>query len=92
MPRALAAAPKRKLLVVDDNRDVAHSLAMLLRGLGHEVEAAYDGPSAIAVARRMRPEIIFLDIALPGMDGFQVAENIRADSSFQYTRNVDRPR
>ena len=81
----LDPAPKRKIVVVDDNADAAETLAVLLRGLGHGVATAYDGPSAITAARRMRPDIIFLDIALPGLDGFGVAEEIRRDSSFAKT-------
>jgi CheY-like chemotaxis protein len=81
----LGPAPKRKILVVDDNRDAADTLAVLLRGLGHMVEAAYDGQAAVAAARRMWPDVIFLDIALPGLDGFQVAAEIRRDSSFART-------
>jgi CheY-like chemotaxis protein len=74
--------PKRRILIVDDNTDAAATLAVLLRRLGHEVETAHDGAMAIAVAPRMQPNVIFLDIALPGMDGFQVAEALRTDPSF----------
>jgi CheY-like chemotaxis protein len=81
----LVPAPKRKVLVVDDNRDAADTLAMLLRGLGHVVETAYDGELALVAARRIRPDVIFLDIALPGMDGFRVAEELRRDSNFART-------
>jgi CheY-like chemotaxis protein len=81
----LDAAPKRKVLVVDDNADAAATLATLLSRLGHEVETAHDGPAAVAAARRLRPDVIFLDIALPGLDGFRVAEEIRADPSFVRT-------
>ena len=69
--------PKRRLLVVDDNRDAAESMSMLLEMLGHEVAFAYDGPSALETAQRWRPEAIFLDIGLPGMDGYEVAERMR---------------
>jgi CheY-like chemotaxis protein len=74
--------PKRRILIVDDNTDAAATLVVLLRRLGHEVETAHDGAMAIAVAPRMQPNVIFLDIALPGMDGFQVAEALRMDPSF----------
>lgn len=69
--------PKRRLLVVDDNRDAAESMSMLLEMWGHEVAFAYDGPSALETAQRWRPEAIFLDIGLPGMDGYEVAERMR---------------
>lgn len=69
---------KRRLLVVDDNKDAAESMSMLLEMWGHEVAFAYDGPSAIETAEQWRPEAVFLDIGLPGMDGYQVAERLRA--------------
>jgi CheY-like chemotaxis protein len=68
--------PKR-VLVVDDNKDAAESMSMLLELWGHEVRRAYDGPSALASARRWQPEAVFLDIGLPGMDGYEVAERLR---------------
>jgi len=71
-------APKRRLLVVDDNKDAAESMSMLLEMWGHEVAFAYDGPSALETAKRWKPEAVFLDIGLPGMDGYQVAERLRA--------------
>jgi two-component system CheB/CheR fusion protein len=81
----LDSAPKRKVLVVDDNADAATALAALLTRLGHEVETAHDGPVAVAAARRFRPDVVFLDIALPGMDGFRVAEELRSDPGFART-------
>lgn len=69
--------PKRRLLVVDDNKDAAESMSMLLEMWGHEVVFAYDGPSALETAQRWQPEAIFLDIGLPGMDGYEVAERMR---------------
>lgn len=68
---------KRRLLVVDDNRDAAESMSMLLQMWGHEVVFAYDGPSALATAERWQPEAVFLDIGLPGMDGYEVAARLR---------------
>ncbi len=65
-PRPAAEHGRRRILVVDDNVDVADSLAMLLRLDGHEVETAYDGPAALAAARDLRPEVALLDIGLPG--------------------------
>jgi two-component system CheB/CheR fusion protein len=70
-------APKRRLLVVDDNKDAAESMSMLLEMWGHEVAFAYDGPSAIETAEQWQPEAVFLDIGLPGMDGYEVAERLR---------------
>jgi len=67
----------RRLLVVDDNKDAAESMSMLLEMWGHEVAFAYDGPSALETAQEWRPEAVFLDIGLPGMDGYEVAERLR---------------
>lgn len=68
--------PKR-VLVVDDNKDAAESMSMLLEMWGHRVLYAYDGPTALETARKWQPEAVFLDIGLPGMDGYQVAERLR---------------
>ena len=68
---------KRRLLVVDDNKDAAESMSMLLEMWGHEVAYAYDGPSALQTAEQWQPEAVFLDIGLPGMDGYEVAERLR---------------
>jgi CheY-like chemotaxis protein len=67
----------RRLLVVDDNKDAAESMSMLLQMWGHEVAYAYDGPSALETAQQWQPEAVILDIGLPGMDGYQVAERLR---------------
>jgi CheY-like chemotaxis protein len=69
----------RRILVVDDNIDGANSLALLLRALGHEVHVAHDGAEALEAARRLQPQVLFLDIVMPGMDGYEVARQLRAD-------------
>ena len=74
-------AVKRRVLVIDDNRDAANSLCELLRLHHHEVEVANDGPSALRILDRFRAEVVLLDIALPRMDGYMVAHAIRARSS-----------
>ena len=66
-----------RILVVDDNVDSAETLAELLPLWGHEARLAHDGPQALAVAREFSPEVILLDIGLPGMDGFEVARRLR---------------
>ena len=73
------AAPVRgrRVLVVDDNRDSAESLAQLVQLLGHEVRTAFDGPSALEVAVAFVPEFVLLDIGMPGMDGYEVALHLR---------------
>jgi PAS domain S-box-containing protein len=68
---------KRRVLVADDNRDAANSLAMLLRMEGHEVEVVHDGISAIEGIRAHRPDVAILDIGMPGMDGYEVARLAR---------------
>ena len=75
---ASAPAPKR-VLVVDDNADAADTLALLIQAAGHDVAIAYDGPSALAEAARNRPDFVLLDIGLPGIDGYEVAERLRRD-------------
>jgi two-component system CheB/CheR fusion protein len=62
--------------VVDDNRDAADSLAMLLRLKGHDVVVAYDGPSALT-AVTFGPDLVLLDLGMPGMDGYEVARRLR---------------
>ncbi len=69
--------PCRRVLVVDDNVDAAESLAVLLRLGGHEVRVAHDGPGGLRLAQSDRPEVVFLDIGMPGMDGYEVARRLR---------------
>ncbi|MDB5853455.1 MAG: hypothetical protein JWR22_1496 [Herminiimonas sp.] len=71
----------RRVLVVDDNVDAASTVAEILRMMGHEVQTAYDGLSAVAMAQSMKPDVILLDIGLPGIDGYEVARRIRASDS-----------
>jgi PAS domain S-box-containing protein len=68
----------RRILVVDDNRDAADTLTMLLGSSGHEVRAAYGGAAALALATAFRPEIGLLDIGMPDVDGYAVARQLRA--------------
>ncbi len=84
-PRPPPAAHARRLLLVDDNRDSAESLAALLRMLGHEVWQAYDGREALAVARGRRPDLVLLDIGMPDISGYEVARELRADPSLDAT-------
>lgn len=74
----VASAVAHKILVVDDNRLVADFTAIALSRLGHDVRVAFDGPSALAVIEDFLPDVVFLDIGLPGMDGYAVAERLRA--------------
>lgn len=80
--RPMAGVPRAagsRILVVDDSVDSAETLGELLRIWGHEVRLAHDGPGAITAARDYRPEVVLLDIGLPGMDGFAVATELRKE-------------
>jgi PAS domain S-box-containing protein len=74
--RPARPAAVRRILVVDDNVDAAESLAVLLRGQGHQVRLAHNGPEALQVAGEQYPEIVLLDIGLPGMSGYEVASQL----------------
>jgi two-component system CheB/CheR fusion protein len=74
-----------RILVVDDNVDSAESIGLLLELNAHHVRLAHDGPTALEVATSFRPEVIVLDIGLPGMDGYEVARRLRSGSA---TRDV----
>jgi PAS domain S-box-containing protein len=80
-PGVVASAERRgsRILVVDDNKDTADGLVRLLKLLGNEVQMAHDGTSAIDLARIHKPEFVLLDIGLPGMDGYQVAQKLREE-------------
>jgi CheY-like chemotaxis protein len=69
----------RRILVADDNRDAAETLAMLLRLSGHEVQVAHSGAQAFALALQSRPDVAVLDIGMPDLDGYQVARKIRGE-------------
>jgi CheY-like chemotaxis protein len=78
-PRRAHDPRKRRILVVDDNRDTATSCALLLIMQGHDVETAHDGLAALQRAREFRPQVLFLDIGLPGMNGYDVAKTLRQE-------------
>jgi signal transduction histidine kinase/DNA-binding response OmpR family regulator len=73
--------PARRVLVVDDNRDAAESLALLLQLCGCEVSVAFNGLDALSIFANSRPEIMLLDIGMPGMDGYEVARRIRSTTA-----------
>jgi CheY-like chemotaxis protein len=82
-------ACRRRVLIVDDNRDAADSLAMLLVALGADVRVANDGPSSLRIPTPdWRPELVFLDLGMPDMDGFEVVRRLRADPAFAGVRVV----
>lgn len=77
MPSSPSSLPPLSVLVVDDSADAAHTLADLLRLYGHVVRVELDGARAVLSAERDVPDVVFLDIRMPGLDGFQVAEQLR---------------
>jgi PAS domain S-box-containing protein len=78
-PAAPESAQGCRILVVDDNVDSAESMALLLHFEGHEVKTAFDGLEALQAAREYKPNVVLLDIGLPGMDGYEVARELRQD-------------
>jgi CheY-like chemotaxis protein/two-component sensor histidine kinase len=75
----------RRILIVDDNVDAAETLAMMLEILGQETRQAHDGQQAIEVAREYRPDVVFMDIGLPGLSGHQAAEKMRDELGMKDT-------
>ena len=74
-------SPARKVLIVDDNKDAAETLGVLLRISGHEVRVSTESTAALAIAKEFAPEIVFLDIGMPIMDGYQVAHALRHEEA-----------
>lgn len=82
------ALPPRRVLVVDDNSDAAETLATLLALMGHRSFVAADADSALAQMRRARPDVVLLDIGLPGRSGFDIARQIRGDPQFAHVKLI----
>jgi len=87
-PAPAEDGPGKRILVVDDNRDGAELLEEVFRALGHTTRLAYDGEGALELALEFRPQIAFLDIGLPVMDGYQLAQRLRAAPELQEVRLV----
>src|SRR5207253_350027 len=88
-PAAPQPARKRlRILVVEDNRDAAESLRIMLRLFGHEVEVAYSGPAGVETATAWRPEVVLCDIGLPGLDGYGVARELRQNPGTATARMI----
>ncbi|HLW64961.1 MAG TPA: PAS domain S-box protein, partial [Gemmataceae bacterium] len=85
LARPAPAPSSSRLLIVDDNRDAAISLAMLLQLMGHEVRVAHSGMAALEMTRSFLPDLIFLDIGMPDMDGYEVARRVRHDPALRAT-------
>jgi len=71
-----------RVLIADDNRDYADSLAILLRLLGHEASVAYNGQTALRMAPALQPHVVLLDLAMPGLNGYEVARQLQALPGF----------
>jgi CheY-like chemotaxis protein len=82
------AANPRHVLVVEDNLDAIHTLVLLLRDMGHVVDYAINGYVGLDMARRLKPDLVFLDLALPGMNGYEVCKLIKSDEHLQGTKVV----
>jgi CheY-like chemotaxis protein len=76
----------QRLLVVDDNQDAADSLAMMLRLQGHHVRVANDGVAALEIMKSYRPVLVFLDLGMPKMDGYEVARRLRRQPGLEHVR------
>jgi CheY-like chemotaxis protein len=83
-----APQSKRRVLVVDDDLDNVHSMALLLKTMGHEVQFAINGFAAIDIARTFRPDLILLDIALPDVNGEDIARQLKWEPGLERTRIV----
>jgi len=79
LPYMSVTTAMRRILVVEDERTIAESIAVRLRAEGFAVELAYDGPSAVAKARSTEPDLVVLDVMLPGFDGLEVCRRIQAE-------------
>ena len=77
-PASAGPKTRHRMLIVDDNEDSARSMAMLQSRRNYETRTAFTGPAAVAAAAEFAPEVVLLDIGLPGMDGFEVARRLRA--------------
>ena len=82
------AETKRRVLVVEDNLDSVHSMATLIRMMGHDVQFAINGLAAIDIARTYRPDIILLDIGLPDVKGDHIARQLRFEPGLENTRII----
>jgi len=71
--------PNKRVMIVEDNENSAESMAMLLEFKGHNVSTVSDGLAALKLATTFRPDVVILDISLPDMDGYEVAQRLRSD-------------
>lgn len=81
-PLTYGSSPRRRILVVDDNVDSAETLGLLLRQMGHDVQIAHDGHAALEAARINRPQLVLLDLSMPGVNGYHVVERLKSEPQF----------
>ncbi len=79
---------RRRVLVVEDNLDAVHSMAMLVKMMGHECQFAINGFAALQIAREFKPDIVLLDIGLPDFKGYDIAKQLRWDPGLEHTRII----
>jgi len=80
--------PRSRVLVVDDNIDAVHSMAVLMKMMGHEVEFAINGLAALDIAKAFKPDVILLDIGLPDFGGDKIARQLKYEPGFERTRII----
>ncbi len=83
-----SGSPPRKILVVDDNRDSANTLALLMKLSGSQTATAYDGLEAVEVSQSFQPDVILLDLGLPNMNGFDACRAIRQRDGFDHVKII----
>ena len=93
MPEEISSASiardlRMNVLVVDDQRDIAESVASLIQSVGHHADAVYDGTAALASTRRRVPDVMLVDIGMPGMTGYELAHRVRRDPALTAVRLV----
>ncbi len=79
---------RRRVLVIEDNLDAVHSMAMLVRMMGHECEFAINGFAALQIAREFKPDLVLLDIGLPDVKGYDIAKQLRWEPGLEHTRII----
>ncbi len=84
----MKAANPRHVLIIEDSLDSVRTLTLLLRDMGHTVDYAINGYVGLDLARRLKPELILLDIGLPGMNGYEVCKHIKTDPDLAHTKVV----
>src|ERR1044071_886285 len=80
--------PKLRVLVVEDNLDSVHSMAVLVKMMGHEVQFAINGFAALDIARQFRPNVVLLDIGLPDFSGYEIIRQLKYEEALRKTRFI----